>query len=106
MPTEEAIDLINVAFEQKIPSSHPQNKNGKKGKIRKNVAPTKPARNFSVPDRITGISGLEELQYINPLRQWNFIEVTGILLSFVTQGAFAYSTALFKVFVILALRLM
>lgn len=77
MPTEEAIDLINVAFEQKIPSSHPQNKNGKKGKIRMNVAPTKPARNFSVPDRITGISGLEELQCINPSRQWNFIEVTG-----------------------------
>ena len=75
VPTEEAIDLINVAFEQKYLSGHLQNKNTKKGKTRKNVRPTKPARNFSVPDRITGISGLEELQCINPLRQWNFIEV-------------------------------
>jgi len=75
VPTEEAIDLINVAFEQKTPSSHPQNKNAKKGKTRKNVTPTKPGRNFGVPDRKTGISGLEELQCINPLRQWNFIEV-------------------------------
>ncbi|KAL9951054.1 hypothetical protein ACROYT_G043647 [Oculina patagonica] len=76
VPTEEAIDLINVAFEQKIPSSHPQNKNAKKGKKSlKSATPTTPARNFSVPDRITGISGLEELQRINPSRQWNFIEV-------------------------------
>ena len=75
VPTEEAIDLINVAFEQKNLPGYPQNKNTKKGKTRKNETPTKPAGNFSVPDRITGISGLEELQCINPLRQWNFIEV-------------------------------
>ena len=77
IPTEEAIDLINVAFEQKTPSSRPQNKNAKKGKMRKNVTPTNHERNFSVPDRITGISSLGELQCLNPLRQWNFIEVTG-----------------------------
>ena len=75
MPTEEAIDLINVAFEQKNLPGHPQSKNTKKGKMRKNVAPTTSARNFSVPDRITGISGAKELQSINPLRQWNYIEV-------------------------------
>lgn len=79
MPTDEAIDLINVAFEQKTPSNHPQKKNAKKGKTRKNATPTTPARNFSVPDRITGISGLDELQRINPLRQWNFIEVICVL---------------------------
>lgn len=31
--------------------------------------------NFNVPDRLTGISGLEELQRLNPARRWNFIEV-------------------------------
>jgi len=75
VPTDEAIDLINVAFEQKTSSSHPQNKNARKGKTRKNVTTANPERNFRVPDRITGISGLEELQCINPSRQWNFIEV-------------------------------
>lgn len=76
VPVEEAIDLLNVAFEQKINSSQPQNKNAKKGKhTRKKATEVKCSRNFSVPDRITGISGLEELRLINPSRQWNFIEV-------------------------------
>lgn len=75
MPVGEAIDLINVAFEQKVQSSHPQNRTAKKGKKRQNATQAKPARNFSVPDRITGISGLEELRCINLSRQWNFVEV-------------------------------
>ena len=77
MPTEEAIDLINVAFEQKPQAGNPQKKKGRKGKMKQNATTsTKPAaRKFSVPDRVTGLSGLEELQSINPARQWNFIEV-------------------------------
>ena len=31
---------------------------------------------FSVPDRLTGYSALSEL---NPQRQWNFVEVSGLL---------------------------
>lgn len=77
VPTEEAIDLINVAFEQKLQAENPQNKKGRKSKIKQHATTsTKPAATkFSVPDRITGLSGLEELQGINPARQWNFIEV-------------------------------
>ncbi|KAJ7325343.1 Asparagine synthetase domain-containing protein 1 [Desmophyllum pertusum] len=43
--------------------------------MRQKATPTNPTRNFSVPDRVTGISGVEELQRINLSRQWNFIEV-------------------------------
>ena len=81
MPSGEAIDLINVAFEQKSQPVIPPNKTGKKRKMRQNATSPKPKEiNFSVPDRITGIAGLEELQHINPARRWNFIEV--IKLSF------------------------
>lgn len=76
VPVEEAIDLINVSFEQKVNSSHPPNKKTRQGKqTKKNATEVKHSRNFSVPDRLTGISGLEELRLINPSRKWNFIEV-------------------------------
>lgn len=78
VPEDEAIDLINVAFEQKPPLNSSQNKDRRKTKLRqgnaRQVAMETP-RKFDVPDRLTGISGLEELQRQNPTRQWNFIEV-------------------------------
>ncbi|XP_067028707.1 asparagine synthetase domain-containing protein 1-like isoform X2 [Acropora muricata] len=78
VPEDEAIDLINVAFEQKPTQNSFQNKNRRKTKLRqgnvRQVAMETP-RKFDVPDRLTGISGLEELQRQNPTRQWNFIEV-------------------------------
>lgn len=75
---DEAIDLINVAFEQKPRSSNAQTKSGKKRKEKQSAkaAVNIETTNFSVPDRLTGIAGLEELQRINPARQWNLIEVS------------------------------
>lgn len=51
----EPIDLLNIAFEN-------LNKNKKEGVNEK----------FQVPDRI---SGLETLKELNPLRKWNFVHV-------------------------------
>ena len=83
VPEDEAIDLINVAFEQKPPLNSFQNKDRRKTKLRqgnaRQVAMETPKK-FDVPDRLTGISGLEELQRQNPTRQWNFIEVKYLFL--------------------------
>ena len=78
VPLDEAIDLINVAFEQKPRSSNAQTRSGKKRKEKQSAkaAANIETTNFSVPDRLTGIAGLEELQRINPARQWNLIEVS------------------------------
>lgn len=78
VPWDEAIDLINVAFEQRARSSNAQTKSGKKRKDKQsaNAGAIIETTNFSVPDRLTGIAGLEELQRINPARQWNLIEVS------------------------------
>ena len=75
---DEAIDLINVAFEQKPRSSNAQTRSGKKRKEKQSAkaAANIETTNFSVPDRLTGIAGLEELRRINPARQWNLIEVS------------------------------
>lgn len=51
LPVNEPIDLLNVAFEM-------QNQSGEK--------------RFLVPDRITGLECLKEL---NPKRKWNFVQV-------------------------------
>ena len=48
-PVEETIDLLNVAFPSK--------------------------GNFDVPDRLTGLQGLDELHKLNPGRKWNFVKV-------------------------------
>ncbi|KAK3745283.1 hypothetical protein QZH41_013945 [Actinostola sp. cb2023] len=73
VPENEAIDLINVAFEQKQPMPNPTDKKTK----RSNAGQSPP--NFDVPDRITGRSGLSELAIIHPSRKWNFIEVNVVL---------------------------
>ncbi|XP_052775057.1 asparagine synthetase domain-containing protein 1-like isoform X2 [Mya arenaria] len=64
LPSEESIDLINVAFEQK-PKQPAQPKKGK-------PTPVSDSDRWSVPDRLTGYTALSEL---NPSRAWNFIEV-------------------------------
>ena len=78
VPLDEPIDLINVAFEQKPRSSNAQTKSGKKRKEKQSAkaAANIETTNFSVPDRLTGTAGLEELRRINPARQWNLIEVS------------------------------
>eukprot|EP00794_Sanderia_malayensis_P007908 gene7908-8762_t len=69
LPVDEPIDLLNVAFvQQPRPSAH--------AKRQKNVHSDHGKHElrdpYNVPDRITGRSGVKEL---NPRRIWNFIEV-------------------------------
>ncbi|XP_071954072.1 asparagine synthetase domain-containing protein 1-like isoform X2 [Antedon mediterranea] len=59
VPISETIDLINVAFQQQIKSDSAERQTS----------------SFDVPDRITGLAGLQELQNLNPDRHWNFLEV-------------------------------
>ncbi|XP_061142292.1 asparagine synthetase domain-containing protein 1 [Syngnathus typhle] len=72
VPHCQSVDLLNVAFQQ-----HEARKDSARGQ--------KPSRSqsetqmrtamFDVPDRITGRSGLKELQALAPQRRWNFVEV-------------------------------
>lgn len=83
IPLDEPIDLLNVAFMIKEPTS-----NLKRGKQKSHCkAPSEdsstqstadavdPGKQFDVPDRITGRAGLKELQNAHPSRIWNFIEI-------------------------------
>jgi asparagine synthetase B (glutamine-hydrolysing) len=53
IPSDQPIDLLNVAFENKTQSSSRE-------------------AHFLVPDRVSGIESLKEL---NPRRKWNFVEI-------------------------------
>ncbi|XP_033646951.1 asparagine synthetase domain-containing protein 1-like [Asterias rubens] len=64
VPPDEPIDLMNVAF-QKPAQNSTQTASHNKGDQQR----------YDVPDRVTGINGLHELQNLNPDRKWNFIEV-------------------------------
>ena len=64
-PAEEPIDLLNVAFSAPTKPANHKNASSKE----------KSAENFNVPDRLTGLQALVELQTLNPSRQWNFVKV-------------------------------
>ena len=70
VPSHEAIDLLNVAFEQQPPHTNSKNSHRKK-----EAEPRKDP--FEVPDRISGRAGVKEL---NPKRRWNFVEVSFAIL--------------------------
>ncbi|XP_050715999.1 asparagine synthetase domain-containing protein 1-like isoform X1 [Eriocheir sinensis] len=73
LPQEESIDLLNVAFSQKVCVNV---KVGSKHKAKKqvdNVAP--PSVSFEVPDRISGRECWQQLQQLRPHRNWNFVEI-------------------------------
>ncbi|GBB99862.1 hypothetical protein RclHR1_03660009 [Rhizophagus clarus] len=67
VPKEEAIDLLNVGFE------NPRIQQIKKNK--KKIISYKDNSIYDVPDRLTGRQGVEELRKIAPNRKWNFVEV-------------------------------
>lgn len=73
LPLDEPLDLINVAFAVISPleDERPSNPKQMKGKNR-TTAGRSP---FDVPDRITGLAGLEELRALSPNRLWRFVEV-------------------------------
>ncbi|XP_077435648.1 asparagine synthetase domain-containing protein 1 [Vanacampus margaritifer] len=65
VPNCQSIDLLNVAFQQQ----------DKRQKPRWSASQSPTCNPFHVPDRITGKSGLKELQALAPGRRWNFVEV-------------------------------
>ncbi|XP_062972339.1 asparagine synthetase domain-containing protein 1 [Elgaria multicarinata webbii] len=86
VPSEEPIDLLNVAF--KVTHQDSQNSSIRKRSKEKKQPPLRQEclngdnimtagflSPFNVPDRITGRAGLEELKNINPSRCWNFVEI-------------------------------
>jgi len=82
VPTDEPIDLLNVAFEN--PWKIRIQKEGDPGGVPKRIRKSQPYRkealekngehlSYLVPDRITGLAELEELRRICPGRIWNFV---------------------------------
>uniref|UniRef100_A0A8C8S1Y6 Asparagine synthetase domain-containing protein 1 n=1 Tax=Pelusios castaneus TaxID=367368 RepID=A0A8C8S1Y6_9SAUR len=81
IPSEEPIDLLNVAF--MIKEQNKQTKQKKQLELHSceecfkklDTTPVVNVSCFNVPDRITGRAGLKELETINPSRTWNFVEI-------------------------------
>ncbi|KAK5827385.1 asparagine synthase-domain-containing protein [Linnemannia elongata] len=95
LPEGEAIDLLNVGFEnprsvkakaaeealaqkrlkkkQGVAESSGSTDGGKANN--ENSKSVKPDTRFNVPDRTTGYESLAELRKISPQRHWNFVEV-------------------------------
>ncbi|KAG0251040.1 hypothetical protein BG011_007890 [Mortierella polycephala] len=88
LPEGEAIDLLNVGFEnprsekarameealalKRLKKQGLSNSNNHTGE---NNKPKAPSTKYNVPDRITGYESLSELRRIAPHRHWNFVEV-------------------------------
>ncbi|KAF9916373.1 hypothetical protein BX616_003924 [Lobosporangium transversale] len=89
LPQDEAIDLLNVGFEnprtvraqaaeealalkrlKKLSTSVSNT-----GESKTNSPITQPRSKYNVPDRVTGYESLAELRRIAPNRHWNFVEV-------------------------------
>ncbi|ORE10373.1 N-terminal nucleophile aminohydrolase [Rhizopus microsporus var. microsporus] len=69
LPASEAIDLLNVAFENPRTTMVKNRTNKKKNQ------PEEQRPVYDTPDRITGRASLEELKSIAPDRCWNFVEI-------------------------------
>ena len=81
LPKEETIDLLNVAFPNKVCSSD----NGKarlKAKHKPSSVVSPSSVSFEVPDRIAGKECWQQLQQLRPHRDWNFVQVTIFQLLF------------------------
>lgn len=81
IPAHQPIDLLNVAFKlqepkaQKDPAKKTNKHKNKPTACQANRVDSSTSSPFNVPDRITGRSGLKELQDLNPERSWNFVEI-------------------------------
>lgn len=76
IPAHQPIDLLNVAF--KMQESKMQKSKKKVGKPDLKMPSDSEIGSpgpFDVPDRITGQSGLQELQMYNCKRKWNLVEI-------------------------------
>ncbi|KAL1738835.1 asparagine synthase-domain-containing protein, partial [Schizophyllum fasciatum] len=77
-PSDEPIDLLNVAFENPRKLGADVDRNAKrKTKPKPATAPASPPQKpaYMVPDRVTGLEEVEELRRLCPRRVWNFVEV-------------------------------
>ncbi|XP_071542024.1 asparagine synthetase domain-containing protein 1 isoform X1 [Panulirus ornatus] len=73
LPESESVDLLNVAFMQRVSQNvKTSNISGEKN-ISKSE--TNPLVNYEVPDRISGKQCWQKLQEIRPHRKWNFVEI-------------------------------
>lgn len=72
IPFSESVDLLNVAFEQRIP----QRQDKKKRQLNGATNGIIPSRDYNVPDRLSGRKCWQQLMEIRPGRCWNFVEVT------------------------------
>ncbi|KAG0289524.1 hypothetical protein BGZ96_006954 [Linnemannia gamsii] len=94
LPEGEAIDLLNVGFEnprsvkakaaeealalkrlKKKQGVAESSFSGSTGGDNAKIKSAKPDTRFNVPDRTTGYESLAELRKISPRRHWNFVEV-------------------------------
>jgi hypothetical protein len=97
LPEGEAIDLLNVGFEnprsvkakaaeealalrrlkkkQGVTESSLSDSTGGDKVNDEKLRSAKPDTRFNVPDRTTGYESLAELRKISPRRHWNFVEV-------------------------------
>ncbi|KAF8980613.1 hypothetical protein BGZ46_003964 [Entomortierella lignicola] len=84
LPEGEAIDLLNVGFENPRSVKAKAAEEALALKRQKKQGTTTPSSSrssktqiskFNVPDRITGYESLAELRKIAPQRHWNFVEV-------------------------------
>ncbi|XP_063615038.1 asparagine synthetase domain-containing protein 1-like [Penaeus indicus] len=71
IPSSESVDLLNVAFEQRIP----QRQDKKKNQLNCASNGIIPSRDYNVPDRLSGRSCWQQLTEIRPGRRWNFVEI-------------------------------
>lgn len=84
LPRDEAIDLLNVAFENPrkikmqldgnldVPLKHLKRERKKQ---MNNSLSTQNDAPYMVPDRVSGLEELEELRLVCPGRTWNFVGI-------------------------------
>ncbi|KAG8781896.1 hypothetical protein FRC15_007895 [Serendipita sp. 397] len=78
IPLSEPIDLLNVAFENPRALEadiHPSKTKKPKRQSEDAHEDEKEAKKYSVPDRLTGLTQLEEFRRLAPERVWNFVEI-------------------------------
>lgn len=81
IPPDEPIDLLNVAFEnpRKLRAEKEGNFGGVPKRVRKSDVNRKAPKTvvekepYLVPDRVTGLTEVEELRRTCPGRVWNFV---------------------------------
>ena len=75
VPKDEAIDLLNVAFENPRKLKFP-NHNGRRPSRRVRLAPKAIGSvDYMVPDRVSGLEEVDELKRLCPERTWHFVGI-------------------------------